>query len=277
MMKTIRYCSSLVMAGALAFGSVSASANMLISPLRVLMTDDNRSATITLRNTGAGPRTYRLSWVQKQMKETGGYEKTPDESRIPPSAADMIRFSPQQITVPSNQNQTIRLSLRPPANMAPGEYRSHLKLSVLPDVSEPITQIKLGQDGIRMELDMQMSFSMPVVVRKDVAPPTVKISELEVLPADQENPLRLAVTLERTGDSSSFGDVVVEYQTDSASPVKLIGRQGDVAIFTEVDRRIVTIPLGTNRIPPGSFVRVAYEGSQEFSGQIWDEEVFKAR
>lgn len=277
-MKTTRFFSSLALAGCLTLSCSTAFANMLISPLRVLLTEDSRTATITLRNTGAGPRTYRLSWIPKQMKETGGYEPTVDESRIPPPAADMIRFSPQQITVPAEENQTIRLSLRPPPNFKPGEYRSHLKLSVLPDVSEPITTLNAGQEnGIRMELDMQMSFVMPVVVRKGVAPPSVNISKIEVLPANEEKPLRLAITLDRDGDSSSFGDVVVEYQTDRSSPVKLIGRQGDVSIFTEIKRRIVTIPLGTNRIPAGSFVRVAYVGAQEYSGKIWDEEVFQAR
>lgn len=257
----------------------SASANMLISPLRVLLTEDNRTATITLRNTGDGPRTYRLEWVHQQMRETGGYYREADESVLPPKAESMIRFSPRQVTIPAGQNQTVRLSYRPPANLGPGEYRSHLKFAVLADVSEPISRLDLGQsaDGITMELDMQMSFTMPVLVRKEVAPPDVSISSIEVVPADQQNPLSLSITFERSGESSSFGDVIVEYQVNEGSPVSLIGKQGDVAIFTEVDRRIVTIPLGADVIPAGSFVRVAYEGKQEYSGRVLAEQVFRVQ
>jgi len=257
----------------------SASANMLISPLRVLFDDNNRSASITLRNTGDGPRTYRLGWVQREMSERGGYKRAADVARIPPAADPMIRFSPRQVTVGAGQNQTVRLSYRPPADLENGEYRSHLKLEVLPDLSEPINKIDLGTtaEGITMELDMQMSFTLPVLIRKGVTPPEVSISSIEVLPASQQDPLRLEVTIERKGESSSFGNVMVEYQLDQNSPVQLIGKQGDLAIFTEVDRRIVTIPLGTQQIPAGAWVRVAYEGAQEYAGQVWDERVFRAR
>jgi fimbrial chaperone protein len=257
----------------------SVSANMLISPLRVLLDEDNRSATITLRNTSDGARTYRLEWVPQQMRETGGYRNKVDESAIPPAAGPMIRFSPRQITIGPGQNQTVRLSYRPPADLAPGEYRSHLKFAVLPDVSEPISKLDMGktEEGLTMELDMQMSFTMPVIIRNDVPAPDVNISSIEVLPANQQDPLRLAITLERSGKASSIGNVIVEYQVDQNSPVQLIGRQGDVAIFTEVDRRIVTVPLGTRSIPSGAWVRVAYEGTQEFAGSVWDERVFRAQ
>lgn len=263
----------------LSFHAQSASANMLISPLRVLLDEDNRSATITLRNTSEGARTYRLEWVQQEMRESGGYKNTVDEAAIPPAAGPMIRFSPRQITIGAGQNQTVRLSYRPPADLAPGEYRSHLKFAVLPDVSEPISKLDMGktEEGITMELDMQMSFTMPVIIRKGVPAPEVGISSIEVLPANQQEPLRLAITLERSGEASSIGNVIVEYQIDQNSPVQLIGRQGDVAIFTEVDRRIVTVPLGTASIPSGAWVRVAYEGSQEFAGSVWDERVFRAQ
>lgn len=257
----------------------AASANMLLSPLRVVFDDDNRSASITLRNTGGGPRTYRLSWVQQEMSETGGYKGTVDQAAIPPAADPMIRFSPRQVTVPAGQNQTVRLSYRPPGDLIAGEYRSHLKFQVLPDVSEPVSKIGLGTttEGITMALDMQMSFTMPVLVRKSVSVPNVTMSSIEVLPANQQSPMRLAVTLERAGDSSSFGNVIVEYQADQNSPVQLIGKQGDLAIFTELDRRVVTISLGTQAIPAGSWVRVAYEGAQEYAGKVWDEKVFRAQ
>jgi fimbrial chaperone protein len=255
-----------------------AVADLLISPTRVAMTEDNRSAEVILRNTSNGARTYRLRWVEQRMKESGAYDRIEVEDN-PMSASSMIRFSPRQITVGPGENQTVRLSFRPPAGLGKGEYRSHLLFEILPDVSEPTStmSIETGMDGIEAELNMMMSFSIPVTIRKQVEPPEVTISNVEVLPAEADSPMRLAVTLNRTGEGSSFGSVLVEYQIDAASEVQLLGRRQNVAIFPELERRRLVIPLRENGIPSGAWVRVAYEGRSEFEGRVWAEKVFQSR
>ncbi|MCH8499859.1 MAG: hypothetical protein LAT63_15385 [Marinobacter sp.] len=256
----------------------AAHADLLISPTRAVMTDADRSVNLVLRNTGAGPRTYRLRWVEQLMDENGRYRNV-ETAQNPRSIAEMVRFSPRQITVGSNENQTVRLSYRPPAGIESGEYRSHLLFEILPDVSEPTSTFEMdsGMEGIGVQLSMMMSFSIPISVRHQVAtPPKVSFSRVEVLPADAEQPMRLGLTLEREGNSGSFGNVVVEYQVDQASPVTLVGRQGSVAIFEEMPRRHLTIPL-RQAVPPGAWVRVAYEGQEEFAGRVWDERVFRTR
>lgn len=251
-------------------------ADMLISPLRVVLDDDNRSASLTLKNTSDGPRTYRLGWAEQVMTENGGYRKVgPDEVKNP--ASGMIRIAPRQITVGPGENQTVRLSYRPPADQAPGEYRSHLLLQIIPDVSTPTSSMEVdsGQEGIRMVVHMQMSFTLPVIVRQNVAPPTVKLSNIEVLPGDANHPVRMALTLERSGDSSSYGDIVIEAQRNENSPVMQIGNTTGIAIFTEMDRRIVTVPLRQSNLPSGAWIRVAYVGREEHQGRVWAEQVFQ--
>lgn len=256
----------------------TAWADLLISPTRVVMSEEDPSAQVTLRNTSDGPRTYRLRWVEQRMKENGSYDRVePDE--VPMSAAGMIRFSPRQITVGPGENQTVRLSFRPPADFADGEYRSHLLFEILPDISEPTStlNVETGMDGIEAELKMMMSFSIPVIIRKQVTPPEVTIADVSAIPAEEGAPMRLSVTLNRTGEGSSFGSVLVEYQTDANSEVKLLGRRQSVAIFPELERRNLVIPLRENGIPAGAWVRVAYEGRAEFDGRVWAEKVFQSR
>lgn len=256
--------------------SSTAYADMLISPTRVLMDDANRSATLVLRNPSDGPRTYRLTWEDKRAHENGTYSMLSEDDDWP-SARDMVRLSPRQITVGPNENQTVRFSFRPPADLPSGEYRSHLLLKVIPDVSEPTAT--LGNDspeeGVGIKVFMQMSFSIPVVVRYNTDTPQVSIEKVSAIPVQNGKNLGLELTFNRTGNASSFGKVTVEMQRNADSPVEKIGEYGELSIFHEVGKRKLTIPLRDARIPQGALVRVAYEGLYEYEGILWAEKVFQ--
>lgn len=254
----------------------SAQADMLISPTRVLMDDANRSATLILRNPSDGPRTYRLGWQDKRAKSGGGYVMIA-EGEAWPSAQGMVRHSPRQITVGPKENQTVRFSWRPPANLPAGEYRSHLLLEVIPDISEPTSTFEGGdpKKGIGVQVFMQMSFSIPVVVRHNTQTPKVSIGDVKVIPAEQGKDARLAITFNRAGNASSYGRVVVEMQRNADSPVELIGEYRELSIFHELDSRQISIALRDKRIPAGAWIRIAYEGIKEYQGTLWAEKTFK--
>ncbi|MGK0319963.1 MAG: fimbrial chaperone protein, partial [Granulosicoccus sp.] len=154
---------SILLSLALWLLSSAAYADMLVSPTRVIMNDANRSATLILRNTSNGSRTYRLSWQDKRANENGSYTIITEDEEWP-SAKEMIRLSPRQITVGPNENQTVRFNWRPPADLPSGEYRSHLLLEVIPDISEPTATmgVQAPVDEVGIQIFMQMSFSIPV-------------------------------------------------------------------------------------------------------------------
>lgn len=252
-------------------------AEMLISPLRLMLDENNKSATLTIRNTGDGTRSYRLGWLEQQMNEAGTYEAIPSDQLADfPIASKHLRFSPRQISVGPGENQTVRVSYRPPANIEVGEYRSHLLLKILPD-SAPSGSFEVGggEEGISMQLNMLMSFAVPVVVRHQADMPEVAITKVDVLPADANNNLRLALTLSRSGNSSSYGTLRVEMQANANSPVELIGLQDDLSIFTEVTQRRVVVPLRDQAIPSGAWIRISYQGKGEYSGHTFAEQVFR--
>ncbi len=257
--------------------SSTAYADMLISPTRVLMDDANHSATLVLRNPSDGSRTYRLSWQDKRANENGGYTMITEDEEWP-SAKDMIRLSPRQITVGPKENQTVRFSWRPPADLPSGEYRSHLLLQVIPDISEPSATIGIDgpKEGVGINVRMQMSFSIPVVVRHDTDAPQVSIKDVKAVPAKDEKHLGLELTFNRAGNASSYGRVRVEMQRNVDSPVEQIGEYGELSIYQEVNQRKITIPLRDASIPEGALVRVAYEGLNEYKGILWAEKVFQA-
>ncbi len=232
----------------------------------------------TLRNPGDGPRTYRLRWEDKRARQNGGYSIVAEDEAWK-SAKEMVRHSPRQITVGPKENQTVRLNWRPPADLPSGEYRSHLLLEVIPDVSEPSASFgnEATEDGIGFQVFMQMSFSIPVIVRHKTSAPEVSISEIKALGGENRDHLGIDVTFSRTGAASSFGKVVVEMQRDSSSPVEQIGEYKELTIFPENNKRKITIPLRDASIPKGAWVRVAYFGLKEYQGIQWAEKVIQAR
>lgn len=257
--------------------SLSARAEMLVSPTHIVMDDENRTATLTLRNPSKGSRTYRLQLEDKRALSGGGYIAV-KEGEPWPTAKGMLRYSPRQITVGPSENQTVRFSWRPPANLPDGEYRSHLLLQVIPDLSEPVQTFGTGapeEGSVGIQVHMQMSFSIPIVVRHNTPPPQVSIADVRVNPVQPGQPLSLSLTLKRSGAASSFGQVIVEMQRNAASPVERIGFAKELSIYPEINERELTIRLRDERIPAGSWVRIAYEGLKEYRGIVWDEKVFR--
>lgn len=269
----------LVLLSLAVFSNSIAHAEILISPTRAIVTMDEKNTTLTLRNTSDGARTYRLFWEDKRISQSTGRYEPVQASEDWPSAKDMIRFSPRQISVGAGENQTVRLSFRPPSDIKTGEYRSHLRLQVVGKDSDPSAVFKMdhpNNDGVNFELFMQMSFSVPVIARVGLQPPEVSISKVQVMPAEEGQRMGLNVTLDRHGLASSFGDLVVEMQQSSDSVVELIGKLEDVHIFPEISSKTVRIPIKDRPIPPGSWIRVAYEGEAEYDGTLWAERVFQS-
>ncbi len=270
-----------VLALAILFVGSPVRADMLVSPLRVHLDKDHQTASVILRNPSDGSRTYRLEWIEQRMSEDGVYSQYKEgETVLHAPASSYLRLSPRQITVPPRGNQRVRIHYRPGADMAPGEYRSHLLFRVVGKLSEPHSVSKIdGGDGMTLMLNMQLSVAIPVVVRHQTdEPPQVKISEVTPLPSTAPGQTaRLAVVLQRSGLGGSFGRVVVDMQTSPEAPVERIGLSDNVSVFAEIDRRRLVLNLRDQNIPAGAWLRVAYEGLDEFKGLLWDEQVFQIR
>lgn len=257
-------------------------ADILVSPQRVYLDDDKRSTTVILRNPSAGPRTYRLEWIEQRMSEDGVYSEY-KEGEVPKhsQASPYLRLSPRQITVQPNSNQSVRVEFKPGKEMKPGEYRSHMIFRVVEALSEPMTVQKIAGDGdnkgMTLMVSMQMSIAIPVVVRHQVTEtPQVKIASVDVVPAATPGqPLQLAVLMESAGLVGCIGRVSVDMQRDAGAAVERIGAADNISIFAEVGKRRLVVNLRDSSIPAGAWVRVAYEGVDEYAGILWDEKVFQ--
>src|SRR3546814_18747123 len=85
------------------------------------------------------------------MTAAGGLDGIAEENATPAerAALDMIVFSPRRVTLPPHQPQVVRVGVRVPARLPPGEYRAHMLFRAVPGVVPAVAgQAKLALTGV---------------------------------------------------------------------------------------------------------------------------------
>lgn len=200
-------------------------------------------AALSLVNSGSTPTTYRLSFVEMKMLEGGERVEVPAAEAASWSAAPFLRFSPRQITLEPGIAQTVRLQVRKPADLAPGEYRSHLLFRAVPDVATGAAVTDGGVPGVQVQLIPVYGLSIPVVVRHGNLTAQVAIKELQIA-RTEANPA-VTFTLNRTGERSVFLDLTAHWLPGDGTEVA-IGNLSGVGIYATTAERRVSLA-----VPPG--------------------------
>lgn len=251
-LKQMLVCTTLVI---FTFCSTSVFANLLISPTRVVIDSNEKTAQVALVNDSDQPQTYRLEFENKKVTEAGNFVVLDENSVVGFNRADtMIRVSPRQVSLQPRQKQVIKLSVRRPRDLPLAEYRSYLKFVAIP----PPQMLEDPEQGAKTQLRLLMSFSIPVVLKNGKDTGTVSIVGLFRDQSSKEQPF--VVKLERTGNSSVFGNIRLYTQPDinNSKPVALLN---EAAFYTDTTKRsvkLVTMP--DTRLSPTGRYRVVIEG-----------------
>lgn len=229
--------ASVLMAG-------TAHASVTINPQRVVFSGPDRSAELTLANPTNERQVYRLEWVQLTMEQDGALRMAaPGEAKQP--AADMVRFSPRQVTIEPGKSQKIRLSLRKPDGLADGEYRSHLRIVTdkgvdsLPPANAPVSPS--GEEGMSVRIVMNYGTSVPVTVLNGAAKGGAALASAK---AGKEG---VMVKINRDGNAGVVGDLVL------LSGGKELAQQRGVGVYANLNSRDAVIPY-KGKAPAGTKV-----------------------
>ena len=262
---------------AITIGAKPVQADLLVSPLRVSFEGRDRQAVVTLINNSNSTNTYRVEWKMFRMGDDGKYKDIPEDDTSDfamraRKMAELVRFSPRQVTIDPGGRQRVRLSLRRSEELQEGEYRAHLSFSKLPEAKEESADV----EGIQFKLYVNLSFTIPVLYSHGDKNVEVEIESASFQPPSEENGQRhsLSVQLHRTGTHTSYGRLQAYWTPEGSSKEQKIGLINNVAIYSERDNRAMLMPLTTNAAIRGGRVRVVYEGDAEFKGRVWDEKTF---
>ena len=211
--------------------------DLLVAPTRIVL-DGRKGAEIILNNIGEEPATYRVSVVFRRMTEEGGLTDVEQPTAEDQKAADMIVYAPRKVVLAPRQPQAIRIAARPPQGLPDGEYRVHLLFRAIPPAT-PVVQAAAAESakGLRFQLTPVYGVTIPVIVRLGNLQATAGIANVQLERKGSKS--LVSLDLSRSGQRSTFGEVRV-LKPGAKSP---IGLQKAVAVYTEIGRRHVEVPL----------------------------------
>lgn len=237
---------------AFVLSAASVRAELMVTPARIVMEGTQRATQIDLINTGDVETTYRVSVVNRRMTETGAFVPTGNPAPDERFADQMIRFSPKQVVLAPGEGQSVRLMVRRPANMEPGEYRTHLLLQALPRVP-PANEQPDETSGFNIQLTPVYGVTIPIIVRYGATSASVIIQDAHV---DRVTTPAVVVDLVRSGNRSVYGDITA-YHVSPKGGQTVVGIVKGLAVYTPNRLRQMRLPLDLDPKAQG-MIRVVF-------------------
>ncbi|SFJ86576.1 hypothetical protein [Caulobacter sp. UNC279MFTsu5.1] len=253
--------------GSPSFVRAQVGADLSISPKRVTFDEAGRSATVYIFNRGSQAATYSLGLVDRVMTPDGQIRTVAESANAPEgaaanarlkSAAALLTFAPRRVTLRPGESQTVRIRVLRPADLAVGEYRTHLTVTDVPPETAGLTAEEAAAPGageLAVRIVALFSVSIPVIVRQGPADVQAGIDAVRFAVKDPQTasgaaPSKqtafLTIDLVRQGASSLFGDIEIR-AVKAGKPGEVVGGAKGVAVYGEIDRRTLALPL--TRIP----------------------------
>ena len=247
---------------------------LAIMPTAVVFEGRKRNAEITLVNTASTPMTYRISFKNMRMLENGTFEDIEEPQDGELFADQLIRFSPRQVYLEPGVSQVVRLQVRKPADLATGEYRSHLLFQSVPSATtgEDIEKVLLKEDEISVNISMIYGVTIPVLVRHGELTASLSITDLTLNPSGHTNKhMVLSFSVQRNGNKSVSGEADVRFESAQGGDKQLVGYVRGIAVLFPYPMRNVRIPLTlyeeAGELPKGT-LQIIYRARPEDGGEV---------
>lgn len=208
----------------------TAQGNLLISPRRIVFDGDRKTQELNLANTGQDTAKYLISLVEIRMSEDGAFEEIKEPDPGQNFASKYLRYYPRSVTLAPNEAQTVKVQLTKTSEMIPGEYRSHIYFRAV-RAAAPLGETAASKDsGISVRLTPVFGITIPVIIRSGESNTQVNLSDVKFKMVGDTLP-QISMAINRTGNMSAYGDVVVEYVSPSGAATE-VGIARGVAIYT---------------------------------------------
>ncbi|GJL95481.1 MAG: hypothetical protein DHS20C05_18860 [Hyphococcus sp.] len=254
----------LILASALA--PTGALADIELSPLRQVLTAENREVRFIISNPSKRILDGQVSWIDMSATETGYAPATP-EQRTRLSAAPYLTVSPAQFRLNPGERREIVVRLRDEATPPEGERRSHLLI----ETGAARTLIRKASDK-GLQVDIEAGISAPVIIRGD-GKADASIENTKLL-RDSEGMLLVSTMITPSASYSTYGKLTASFSpADPEGKRSVLGIRENVTGYTDTEHRLIEIPLGFFSLGAGELT-LRYEGAGEFAGRVFDERKF---
>lgn len=250
-----------------------------LSPTRIAIAANERSASVTLRNTSKTEVAYRMDLIEMGLNANGLFGALKDDELHPEqrSAKKIVRFSPRQVRLKPGASQVVRVIVRR-GGLAAGEYRSHMRLEALPVLSGSDLLDSEGNNPVLVNSSSSanVGVTIPVIVRHSDTDATVTLEKSTVVLNRSGSGGRVNLQLALSGNRSAFGDFSVSLINGRKE--ETIAELKGFALYYPYPRENVFINIkrgiSQSRFNSNSRIRVKFKNKAADSNKVyWMDEV----
>ncbi len=213
-------------------------ASLMLTPVRVILSGKKRAVSVHVNNMSTDSVRFIASLVTLRKDKNGNFYKPDVESKEEAMIKQMIRFSPKRGIIEGKGRQIVKMMVRKPKDLPPGEYMTFLQLS-----TDQLTETFANSVSGDIELDIVVQSSFPVIIQHGkVNAEITPVSLLSVRPTDGALRPVVNATFSRQGDYSWFGDVTF-YYVSTKGKRKRIGYLPSIAIYKDVPSKSFQVVL----------------------------------
>lgn len=226
----------------------------MVAPGTLVLDEGLRAGVIVVGIPGDQPASFEVK-DSFFLQDANGQLRAADPEAAANSAASFIRVGPRRFSLTPGQGQQVRVAVRPPASLLPGEYRMHLTIANAGVQALRPDEVQKPQhpDALSLVVPIQVARGVRILYRHKVRPEGGRLESLALR--------READTATVTFDVVRLGvtSLLATYQMfirDRDGDVRDVGRDAAVGIYAEQARRHVSVQLPAAEVPEGAILCV---------------------
>lgn len=249
-----------------------AQGDLLITPKRVVFEGNRQNKEmLNLVNIGSDTAVYSISFLNYKMNEDGSFKQIEEEDSLHRFSDPYLRLFPRTVTLAPREPQVIALQYRRRADMKPGEYRSHLYFRSEKEIAPLGDEVIGDTTKLKIQLIPIFGLSIPIIIRAGDVNVSSTLSDLKIQMEHGSIPY-LKLTINRTGNISVYGNIVVEFVPEEGKPYR-IGVLNGIGVYTDLNRRECSVKLN---LKPGiqmnkGKLKIKYTSNDPLSKEIYAE------
>jgi hypothetical protein len=247
----------------------AAWANLQVFPTRLLLTDTQRSAHLSMRLTGNQAERFRITTQFYRMKPDGALEKIDQTVVADRSAQKMLRFSPRVVDLTPGQEQVVRVMSFSSEPLEDGEYRAHLFFEPAePDAGSAAAEA--SKKALSLKLQARIAIAIPVIVRRGRTTTTAVLSDLRWIMREKSgNSDAFEANLQKSGNGFLYGDIELFYKAKGQpKPASVFTATGVASYIDQRKVRFTVQPPTGMRVESGGVLRLEFRAPADQGGQI---------
>lgn len=253
--------SQIVLVLAILAVSSQVGASVLVAPTVVVLSDEQRTGRMILRNPSDQPQEVSVDFMfgLPESDSLGNLTLSLDSTVSDPhSAVGWIRAFPRRIVMPPGSEQTVRFVARPPKDLAEGEYWARIVVSSQNSQPPELQKTKEGVISARLNTVIQTAISLKY--RKGDLISKVELNKAWATRTDST--VSVFVDMTNRGNVSYLG--VLAVKLIDANGKEILERSENTAVYYNLRRRMdFQLPAEPLAEPIQAVVTVATEGRKD--------------